>query len=156
MNVFRKCLWKQFGKHRYDVYVRMCEEELVRQCDTVRPEDGELHFDENNRIYRDMYKRLCYLDAGEIRERTEDMAGAVMRAFCIGRGFAPALAFYVVVSLVLIGLKLEPVISLTAMALISLCFAYKIREYISNRFCFLDAYLAMIYKAVLEALAKSN
>ena len=34
-----------------------------------------------------------------------------------------------------------------------ICFLYKLVEFVSNKYCVLDAYLFMIYKSVLEKLA---
>ena len=46
MNIFRKCLKKQFGKSKYVMYVKMCEEEVEKSTiSKTKLEDKKIFVD---------------------------------------------------------------------------------------------------------------
>lgn len=44
MNVFKKCLRRQFGNNKYMSYVRMCEEEVLKGSISKTKLDGKKIF----------------------------------------------------------------------------------------------------------------
>ena len=73
-----------------------------------------------------------------------------MEAFRIARQFSFVFLFYIVANVVLIAMGLQPAVTNVSLALIGLCFLYNVYEFVCNRFCFVDAYLMMLYKTALE------
>lgn len=147
MNVFRKCLRKEFGKSRYGFYVVLCQEELRRQ-----EMEEEVHLD-SKAVYQDMYEHVMQMEREEILQRKENLMMTMIKAFQIGRQFWFVFFFYLLASLVLIALGLHPVVTNISLILMGVCFLYKTYEFVCNKFCFVDAYLVMVYKSVLERVS---
>lgn len=144
MNVFRKCLKKEFGKSRYGLYVLLCQEELKKQ----EPQE-ELHLD-SKAVYQDMYEHVMKLKKEEIDQKRENLMLTLVKAFQIGRQFWFVFFFYLMASLALIVMGLHPMVTNISLVLMGICFLYKTYEFVCNKFCFVDAYLVMVYKTVLE------
>ena len=43
-------------------------------------------------------------------------------------------------------------LTVMSLILISICFIYKIYEFITNKFCYIDAQIVLVYKAVLDRI----
>lgn len=147
MNVFRKCLRKEFGKSRYGFYVLLCQEELRKQ-ESLQ----ELHLD-SKAVYQDMYEYVKKMEKEEIVQRKENLMMTLVQAFQIGRQFWFVFLFYLMASLVLILMGLNPTVTSVSLVLMGICFLYKTYEFVCNKFCFVDAYLMMVYKTVLERVS---
>lgn len=144
-NVFQKCLRTAFGEQEYIRYVDMCRKELMGQNpNTISYEDKG--------VYHKMYQNLCQENQENLKKRAERLMETMYRAFQIGRQFASVIIFYVIANFILIGLELNYFVTCISLALIGICFLYKLVEFMKNKYCFVDAYLVMVYKAVLEKL----
>lgn len=144
-NVFHKCLKRAFGEQEYIQYVEMCREELVGQ------DPGVVSY-ENKPVYQKMYRILRQENQENLKERAERLMETMYQAFQIGHRFASVILFYVIANFVLIGLELDYYVTCVSLALVGVCFLYKLVEFMKNKYCFVDAYLVMVYKAVLEQL----
>lgn len=146
MNVFKKCLRKEFGKNKYLYYVRICEEEIAQKNDKPsRLEDKE--------IFKDMYEVLRRKSEEYIAESVQNLSDVLFTAIQIGKKFASVLAFYIGANILVLALGLDYYVTCISLALMGVCFIYKLVEFLSNKYCFIDAYIIMIYKSVLEKLA---
>lgn len=150
MNVFRKCLRKEFGKNRYGLYVFLCREELKKQ----EPQQ-EFHLD-SKAVYLDMYDHVMKMEKEEIVQKKENLMMTLVKAFQIGRQFWFVFLFYLFASLFLIALGLDHMVTSISLVLMGICFLYKTYEFVCNKFCFVDAYLVMVYKTVLERVLSRN
>ena len=146
MNVLKKCLRKQFGKSKYMSYVRMCEEEVLKNTySKTKMED--------KKIFQDMYEQLSGKNSEYIKERNELLADVLYTALQIGRKFFSVLIFYIMANIVLLALQLDYAVTCISVTFMGICFLYKLVEFLSNKYCFIDAYLIMVYKSVLEKLS---
>lgn len=150
MNVFRKCLRKEFGESRYGFYVLLCQEELKKQD----PQEV-VHLD-NRAVYKDMYEYVVKLQKEEIEKRKENLMMTLVQAFQIGRQFWFVFFFYLMASIALIAMGLNPMVTCVSLILMGICFLYKTYEFVCNKFCFVDAYLVMVYKTVLEKVSSQG
>ena len=89
-------------------------------------------------------------------QRAEGLLKALYKALRIGQSFVPVTIVYVIANFLLIGLKLDYVVTCISLAVLGISFLYKLTEYLTNRYCFIDAYLVMVYRAVLEKLNNWN
>ena len=89
MNVFKKCLKKQFGRRKYISYVRMFEEEVIKNAYT------KTKF-QDKKIFNDMYELLKEENSEYIKERKELLAETLYMALQIGRKFLSVIVFYIV------------------------------------------------------------
>ena len=149
MNIFRKCLKREFGKQQYNKYIAICREEL-KHADILQ----EQYNIEEKGIFRLMYTQMQSMNREDLQNRWEHIMATLLRAFRIGKQFGIAVGTYLVSCLLLIGLELNPAVTRVSLLLISVCFLYKVYEYVENKVCFADAYLFMIYKSVLEKLTR--
>ena len=68
------------------------------------------------------------------------------------RIFSGILFVYALANIVLLMLDLDYYVTCASIAILGAAFLYKRLEFLENKFCFIDAYLIMIYKAVLEKI----
>lgn len=151
MNIFRKCLRREFGKKQYNTYMNICREEL-KDKDILKEQD---HIEEKG-VFKNMYQQLENNDQDTIRKKSESIMETLLRAFQIGRQFGVAFLVFVGSCILLITLELHYLVTCISLILLGGCFLYKLCEYISNKVCFMDVYLFMVYKSVLEKLDKNN
>ena len=88
MNVFKKCLRREFGKSKYMDYVQMCEEEILKH----RNDPSKM---EDRKIFIDMYEFLKKKNDKDIDEKTEKLSEVLFTAIQIGRKFTSVLMFYI-------------------------------------------------------------
>ena len=80
------------------------------------------------------------------------LSDAMMTAFSISSTFLIVVAFYVATLWILLSQGLNPMVVKLSIIVVSTAFLYKAYEYIINKFCYVDAHIAIIYKTVLESL----
>lgn len=100
-----------------------------------------------------MYEILHRKSEEYIDERVQSLTDVLFTAVQIGKKFGTVLAFYIAANILLLALGLDYYVTCISLALMGVCFIYKLIEFLSNKYCFIDAYLIMIYKSVLEKLA---
>lgn len=144
-NVFQKCLCKAFGETEYLACVKLCREELLAK-------DAKDVAVEKRKVYHKMYDILKQKNPETIAKMSEHMTQTLGQAFRIGRQFFSVVVFYIVANCILIGLDLNYTVTCVSLALTGICFLYKLIEFLTNKYCFVDAYLMMVYKAVLEKM----
>ena len=147
MNVFRKRLRAEFGKKVYRHFVSLCKEELDQKKNKVPEEQIKAN---EKVVYSEMCEQLQSLTKEEIEKKKERLAGTLMDAFRIARQFSFVFVFYVIASLILAVMGLDARVTNVSLVLMGIGFLYKVYEFICNRFCFVDAYLMMLYKTALE------
>lgn len=144
MNVFRRCLKKEFGNIDYGRYVLMCHDELQEAG-----ESGEIVVSKKE-VYKDMYEHVKNMEPDEIDQKKEMLANTLVEAFQIASQFSFVFLFYIVATIILLVLQLNLTVTCISLALMGVCFLYKTYEFLCNKFCFVDAYLVMVYKSALE------
>jgi len=135
------------GNNRYTGYVDTCRKNFSNANVSQLALGSKPIFD-------DMYEQLKEENKAGISERMRDMADTVTTAFRITRYFAFVLITYLLGNVVLLMLNLNYYVTCVSVSLMGICFLYKLVEFVSNKYCVLDAYLFMIYKSVLEKLSK--
>lgn len=149
MNVFRKCLQRHMGNNRYASYVNSCRDSFSK--------NGISQFAKMSKpIFDDMYEQLKKENKNNISERLLDMLGTLKTAFRITRYFALVFLAYLLGNIALLMLSLDYQVTCVSMVLMGVCFLYKVIEFVSNKYCAVDAYLFMIYKSALEKIAKET
>jgi len=139
-NVFKKLISKELGEtnyHRYFTSVKKSMENKVSDSQT---------------IYNDMYEKLKYRDYKSIAKMHNRLNDTMLLAFRISKNFFMAFLFYMAASIFLIAKGLQPELTIVALILMSLCFVYKSYEFIANKFCYIDAQIVLVYKAVLDRI----
>jgi hypothetical protein len=73
-------------------------------------------------------------------------------AFRISKNFFFAFLVYLGASIFLIASELHPMVTAGALVLMNMCFVYKTYEFLANKFCYVDAQIVLVYKAVLDSI----
>ncbi|MHB8129073.1 MAG: hypothetical protein ACYDEX_08760 [Mobilitalea sp.] len=139
-NVFKKLISKELGEmnyHRYFSYVK---------------KNVETKKSDSQTLYNDMYEKLKYRDLRAITKMHSRLNDTMLLAFRISKNFFFAFLFYLSSSIFLIAKALRPELILVALILMNLSFVYKTYEFVSNKFCYIDAQIVLIYKAVLDRI----
>lgn len=139
-NVFKKLISKELGEvnyHRYFSFVKKGIETKIPDSQT---------------IYNDMYDKLKYRDYKSIAKMHNRLNDTMLLAFRISKNFFFAFLVYLGASIFLIANSIQPQITIVALVLINISFVYKTYEFLSNKFCYIDAQIVLVYKAVLDKI----
>ncbi len=139
-NVFKKLMRKEFGAGTYERYCGYIYSELENRSQ------------ENKMIFEEMYVALKDKDERVLQGKRERLDSVILQAFGICRNYwftaAAALTTALLVCLLVPGTWLLCLL----LAADALGFAAKTCEYISNKYCYVDARIILIYKSVLDKL----
>ncbi len=139
-NVFKKLISKELGEvnyHRYFSFVKKNMETRIADSQT---------------IYNDMYEKLKYRDLRAITKMHNRLNDTMLLAFRISKNFFFAFLIYLSASIFLIAKELQPEVTIVALVLMNISFIYKTYEFVSNKFCYIDAQIILVYKAVLDRI----
>lgn len=139
-NVFKKLIRKELGEMNYHRYSSFIKKNIEH-----RRSDSQVIFD-------DMYDKLKYRDIRSISKMHSRLNDTMLLAFRISKNFLFALIFYLMASVYLVMRPMTPELTVISLILISICFMYKIYEFITNKFCYIDAQIVLVYKAVLDRI----
>lgn len=149
MNVFQKCLRRSMGNVKYLKYAEVCRKDFTKENFAQLTKNSKPIFD-------DMYELLKQENKTKLSEKMKDMLDTLSTAFRITKNFVFVLITYILGNVVLLSLELDYYVTCVSIVLMGICFLYKLVEFVSNKYCVLDAYLFMIYKSVLEKLTKEG
>lgn len=143
-NVFKKLIKKELGDVNYQRYFTFAKNNLNNRISDSRA------------IYNDMYEKLKYKDIKAITMMHDRLNDTLLLALRISKNYMLALMFYLFSSIYLIFKDLHPELTLISLTLMSVCFVYKTYEFVVNKFCYVDAHIALVYKAVLDRIILGN
>lgn len=139
-NVFKKLISKELGEvnyHRYSSFVKKNIESRMSDSQT---------------IYNDMYEKLKYRDMKSITKMHNRLNDTMLLAFRISKNFLFAFMFYLIATIYLIASAVRPDLTIVALILMNIAFVYKTYEFVANKFCYIDAQIVLVYKAVLDRI----
>lgn len=139
-SVFKKLISKELGKNNYNRYF-FCYQKGINNKAISSKE-----------IYNDIYERLKDRDITAIKKMHKRLNDAMVIALRISKTYFFAVLFFIGSCLFLLGQDLRPVITIIGLILMCLCFLFKSYEFIVNKYCFIDAQILLVYKAVLDEL----
>ncbi len=139
-NVFKKLISRELGEVNYHRYFS-----FVKKSAQMKKTDSQL-------IYNDMYEKLKYRDFKAITKMHNRLNDTMLIAFRISKNFFFAFLVYLGASIFLIASELHPMVTAGALVLMNMCFVYKTYEFLANKFCYVDAQIVLVYKAVLDSI----
>ena len=142
-NVFRKLIQKEFGVENYYNYLFQYQEIIYgdRANELTQPQKQE--------VYNHMYDVVARKDKQTLAKMKERLENTVLMAASISKFFGVVLLAYLISMLVLLTSPISSTMIIVGIIGVSMCFVVKFREYISNRYCFIDAHLFRLYKEIL-------
>lgn len=144
-SVFRKLLSKELGKKRYEEYCESYRSFLEKEGASGRKQG-------NQKIYEELYDYLRDRDLKSLVKMLERFSDTMQLSRQINKHYIFAFIFYLCSSFFIISLELQPEIAILSLILMSICFVYKTFEFVVNKFCYIDASIALVYKTVLDKL----
>ena len=139
-NVFKKLIRKELGEinyHRYSSFIK-------KNIDTST--------NDSQTIFNDMYEKLRSRDLKAISKMHNRLNDTMLLAFRISKNFLFSFLVYILASVYLIFRAMSPELTAISLILINISFTYKAYEFISNKFCYIDAQIVLVYKAVLDRI----
>ncbi len=140
-NVFKKLISKELGETNYKRYFSFVKKNVEEKVGSS-----------SQTVFNDMYEKLKYRDIKAITKMHHRLNDTMLLAFRISRNFFLAFIFYLGACIYLIARDLQPELTIVALILMSVCFIYKTYEFITNKFCYIDAQIVLVYKAVLDRI----
>jgi hypothetical protein len=139
-NVFKKLISKEMGEVNYHRYFSSVKKGM------------ETKASDSQSIFNDMYDKLKYRDLRSITKMHSRLNDTMLLAFRISKNFFLSFLVYLSASIFLIVKGLLPELTIIALILMNVCFVYKTYEFVSNKFCYIDAQIVLVYKAVLDRI----
>ncbi len=139
-NVFKRLISKELGEANYHRYFSFVKKNLESKAS------------DSQTIYNDMYEKLKYRDLKSITKMHSRLNDTMVLAFRISKNFFFAFIFYLTASVFVIAKVPQPEVVLISLVFMSVCFIYKAYEFIANKFCYIDAQIILVYKAVLDRI----
>ena len=140
MSVFKRLIRRELGEGNYNKYFTYIQRNL---------RDKSL---ESKEVYDDIYLRLKDKDIESIAHMHDRLNETMLLAFRINRTYLFTLLAYLVGAIFLLTRGLLPVVTITALTIMSGLFIVKTYEYVINKYCFIDAQIVLVYKSVLEKI----
>ncbi|MDF2542994.1 MAG: putative rane protein [Herbinix sp.] len=139
-SVFKKLISKELGEYNYHRYFSFVKKNL---------ENKKI---DSHMIFNDMYDKLKYRDLKSITKMHDRLNDTMLLAFRISRNYFVSFLFFLGAVIFLIAKALQPEITIIALILMNVCFIYKTYEFLVNKFCYIDAQIVLVYKAVLDRI----
>ncbi len=136
-NVLKKTLRREFGQAKYEQYARSIKQN-IREAKT-----------DNSEIFNDLYELLRDKDAKRLEEMQERLNTSLLDAFYVSKNYIVAFIAYLV-AFVIIASYVIQMYAVPLLLFISAMFLVKTYEFLVNKFCYVDAHMVLIYKAVLD------
>lgn len=136
-NVLKKTLRKEFGQAKYEQYAL-----FIKQ--SIRKSEKD-----NSEIYNDLYQLLQAKDETYLAGMQERLNGSLLETFYVGKNYLWAFVEYLVAFVLIASLVIRKY-AIFLLLVISAAFLVKTYEFLVNKFCYVDAHLVLIYKAVLD------
>ena len=139
-SVYKKLISRELGESNYNRYFFCYQKGITNKtCNSKE-------------IYNDIFERLKDKDILTIRKMRDRLNDAMIWALRISKTYFYSFLFYVGASLFLISIGIQPLFIWIGISLLTICFLFKSYEYIINKYCFIDAQIVLVYKAVLDEL----
>lgn len=149
-NEFRKLIQKEFGNPIYHKFVLFFQDKM---------ESGKLEIFTDNEesitkddIYIEMYDMLKGKDNSVLMKMQKRLADTMITAMGICKSYLIVILLYALSMMFIFVNVANPAYMYLGMTALTLLYLYKTIQYVSNKFCFIDAQLVMIYKTVLDRL----
>lgn len=139
-NEYRRLLKRQFGKKSYAAFVRSVKAGL--NSTTIIQKD----------VYHEIYHSLKTLQPGMLLRKHRQLEDAITHVIRIGKHYSMAVGVYLAAVAVLLLFGTVPLYTCGGLLLLTLAFAMKTREYLANKFCYIDVRIVINYKTALEHL----
>lgn len=139
-SIFQKLLKKELGIISYNRYFTYIHKNMQNKSL------------EGRAVYEDIYKRLKDRDIESIARMHDRLNDSMTLAFRISKTYLLAFIAYLAASIFIIAKGLPVSITIISLVLMSVCFIHKTLEYVINKYCYVDAQIVLLYKAVLESI----
>ena len=139
-NEYRRLLKSQFGKKRYAGFVRSIKEGLNST--------SIIHKD----VYHEIYQSLKTLQLGTLVGKHRQLEDVIARVVRIGKTYSLAVGVYLAAVAILAIYGTVPLYTCIGLLMVTLAFVVKTREYLGNKFCYVDVRIMINYKTALEHL----
>ncbi len=143
-NVFQKLIKQEFGETNYKKYLDCFRKNVENPEPDTKP------------VFEDIVLQLEGRDEQMLNKMQKRLDETLLYAYRINRTYLLLFLVYLFASLYLIIQGLHPAVTITALVLLSICFVVKTHEFIINKYCYLDARIILIYKAVLDRMLDSD
>lgn len=138
-NVLKRTLRSEFGQSKYNQYAKSIKQN-IREAKT-----------DNSEIFNDLYEMLKKRDEKHLEEMQERLNTSLLDAFYVSRMYLWAFVAYLA-AFVVIGSCVIQKYAVPLLVFISAMFLVKTYEFLVNKFCYVDAHMVLIYKAVLDKI----
>ena len=143
-SVFKKLISRELGEMNYNRYFFCYQKGIANKtCNSKE-------------IYNDIYDKLKDKDVKVIKRMHERLNDSMILALRISKTYLFTLLYYLGAIVFILGIGLEPILVVVGVVIVSICFIFKTVEFFVNKYCFIDAQIVLVYKAVLDELLMSK
>lgn len=142
-NVFRRLIQQEFGYPLYYKFFVFFKNRI---------EEKKIS---NEYVFTEMYDILKKKDVEVLRGMQRRLANTMVSSMGICKSYLFVVIIYCLANLFLIENINNYNYLVPGMVSLTLLFVYKTYEFLSNKYCFIDAQIVIIYKSVLDKLLSS-
>ncbi len=130
-SVLGKLIQKEFGRNKYKMYRSKLEQ---KECMD---------------IFCDIYFDLVRISEENLSDKLVHLLKTVQLSVKISQIFLYITIAYIIAVMILATMSVPVVCKVATIAILSASYAYKLVEYVKNRYCSQDVRLVLIYKTAL-------
>ena len=143
-SIFKKLISRELGEMSYNRYFFCFQKGITNKtCNSKE-------------IYNDIYDKLKDKDLRVIKRMHERLNDSMIHALRINKTYLFTFLFYLGAIIFVFGIGLKPILILAGLIMMTGCFLFKTYEFIVNKYCFIDAQIVLVYKAVLDELISNK
>ena len=143
-SVFKKLISRELGEMNYNRYFFCYQRGIANKtCNSKE-------------IYNDIYDKLKDKDERVIKSMHERLNDSMILALRISRSYLFTFLFFLGAVVFILGIGMKPILVVAGLVIVTICFLFKTVEFFVNKYCFIDAQIVLVYKAVLDELLMSK
>lgn len=139
-SIFKKLISRELGEMNYNRYFFCYQKAITNKTSNSKE------------IYNDMYDKLKDKDLRAIKRMHDRLNDAMLLALHISKTYLFTFLFYIGAVAFTLSIGVRPLLTIVGLVAMSVCFLFKTYEFIVNKYCFIDAQILLVYKAVLDEL----
>ena len=139
LNVLKKTLRKEFGQAKYEQYAQSIKQN-IREAKA-----------DNSEIFNDLYEILQQTNEKSLDDMQERLNTSLLDAFQVSRTYLWAFVAYLAAFVIICSYVIQ-LYAIPLLFILSGAFLIKTYEFLVNKFCYVDAHMVLIYKAVLDKI----
>lgn len=144
-SILGRLMRKELGVQKYCIYAAYYKD---------ISENRQIEMTKNEKVFDDMFDQFKTRDIYSLNEMLKRLLDGVCDTISVSKRFIFTVLLYLLTMAVIIAFCTSAIWMVVGITGVTLAFAYKLWEFITNRYCYVDLRIMLVYKMVLYQLIK--